>query len=71
MARSVSAEIPADVVHYVPETSAQLVAVQEALWGINLRKHRSDEAFRDKIHKMREEAAELLRALEEAANDGG
>lgn len=48
----------------VPETREQLQEVHQALWAINLRRHRGDDSFRAEINAMRTRTAELIEAME-------
>ena len=50
----------------VPETRNALLDAHQALWGINLRRHRGDNAFRAEINAMRTRTAELIEAMEAA-----
>jgi len=47
-----------------PSTRELLGQAHTALWGINLRLHRGDDLFRDVIHRLRDETADLIIALD-------
>lgn len=47
-----------------PGTRDALLTANHTLWAINLRHHRGDAAFRERVHQMRTETAELLEAME-------
>lgn len=62
---------PKPEINPVAQTRDALLDAHQALWGINLRRHRGDDAFRAKVAQMRAETAELIEAMErsEAARD--
>ena len=50
----------------IPETRNALLDAHQALWEINLRRHRGDDSFRAEINAMRTRTAELIEAMEAA-----
>lgn len=54
------------------ETREHLMNAHHALWAINLRYHRGDNTFRDEIHRLRDETATLIEAMDatEPSSDG-
>lgn len=52
-------------------TREQLMNAHHALWAINLRAHRGDPGFRDEIHRLRDETAVLIEALDNAEGTSG
>lgn len=49
---------------YNEDTRTKLMNAHHALWDLNLRHHRGDEAFRGTIHRLRQETADLIDALD-------
>lgn len=54
------------------DTRKKLMVAHTALWSINLRLHRGDDEFRDEIHRLRDETAILIEAIDasEQQTDG-
>ena len=46
------------------QTRSNLMTAHMALWAINLRYHRGDDQFRDEVHRLRDETAILIEALD-------